>query len=261
MDTSPHNRNLWQLSLVSNFSKAFERTTADFSWQEKADLIELLLQYIQLLQTSQEEATEFYTEKIMKRFRTKLQPAVKEKLFWYFDQELAFVELGIITTETFNALPPGEQGMTDEEYTHYLNLLIRAMKSLQYGHYVYASDEQDQANDSLDGLQNMTKGRPQRTPGDNLTKLNQEQTALLVTYLRKGSLIFKDEYLNDKTAGLAFALLTGFSPESLRQKISPKKNSSVVSKKNLEALHAALTNITVLINKDIKDLPKSSEGS
>lgn len=233
--------------------KAFAESTTDISWQEKADLLDALLHYIPLLRTSPDEAADFYSEKIMKRFRTKLRPAVRTKLFWHLDKEMGLVETGIIDSETFNKLPAGEQGITEEEYPDFLNSMSRAVKMLQYEHYTFTEEEEKPEPDTLGDLN--TKGRIQRTPGDNLTKLSQEQTALLVDYLKRGSIVLKGDYLNDKTAGLALALLTGFSPESLRQKISPAKRKEVLTKKNLEALHDILTNITILIKRDLKELP------
>ena len=84
-----------------------------------------------------------------------------------------------------------------------------------------------------------------------MTKLTQEQTALLIEYLRQGRIILKDEYLNDKQAGMAFNILTGYSPDSLRMKLSPKEISNIKTKANLTELDHILTYLKILINKDL----------
>jgi hypothetical protein len=242
----------WTRALHSNFFKALDKSTQEFTWQEKADFFELLMQYIEALQKSEEEAAVFFTDKIMKPLRSKLQPATKEKLFTYFNKELAFVELGIISTETFNALRYEEQGMTDEDFKWYLEALTRVLKSQQYFHYIYAHDgEEESKQDSVEGITN-TKGRIQRSSGDNLTKLNQEQTALLINYLKENRMILRDEYLNDKQAGMAFSILTGYSPDNLRIKISKKEISKIKNKENLKELDNVLTTLKLLIERDIK---------
>lgn len=262
---SQENRQLWLRMLVNNFSKAFERSTKEFSWKEKADLIDALLLYIPLLQTAPEEAATFYSDRIMKPFRTKMQAAAKEKLFVYFDQALALVELGIISTETFNSLPPGKQGMTDEEYAVYLGNLTHTMRVIQFGHYTFTPEEDSQTADGLHGtdenINTTIKGRRKRTHADNLTKLSNEQTALLIKYLQQGGIVLQGDYLNAKTAGLALSLLTGYNADSLRQTLKKTTNDQTEVRKNLNALHSALVNVTILIKNDLNSLSKKNEGS
>lgn len=97
-----------------------------------------------------------------------------------------------------------------------------------------------------------TKGKLKRESGDNLTKLNQEQTALLFQYLQQGKLILKDEYLNNKQAGEAFSILTGYSPDALRQNFSKTELERIANKKNLTDLFNAITSLSILIDKDLK---------
>jgi hypothetical protein len=96
------------------------------------------------------------------------------------------------------------------------------------------------------------KGRPQREPDDTLTKLTQEQTALLIHYLREGKLILKGDYLNNKQAGEAFSLLTGYSSETLRQKLGEKELTRIKNKKNLDELINGMTRIKLLMEKEFK---------
>lgn len=97
-----------------------------------------------------------------------------------------------------------------------------------------------------------SKGIIKRESGDNLTKLNQEQTALLIHFLQNGKIILRDEYLTNKQAGQAFNTLTGYSADTLRQNLSKIELERIANKKNLTDLDNALTFIKVLIEKDLK---------
>ena len=105
---------------------------------------------------------------------------------------------------------------------------------------------------SVEAISIKTKGRYKRQYDDKLTKLNQEQTALLIYCLQKGRIILKDEYLNNKEAGQAFSMLTGYSADTLRQNLGSTDLNQIVSKKNVKAVHDALTNLTILIGNDIR---------
>ena len=97
------------------------------------------------------------------------------------------------------------------------------------------------------------KGKIKRSRDDNVTKLNQEQTTLLIHYLKAGKIILKEEYLNDKEAGQAFSILTGYSADSLRQNLSEAEIKRISIKKNIDAVANALMSIQLLIPKEIKD--------
>ena len=107
---------------------------------------------------------------------------------------------------------------------------------------------------TLSGTHNAKiKGKIKRSRDDSVTKLNQEQTALLIHYLRAGKIILKDEYLKPKEAGQAFSILTGYSADSLRQNLSEAEIKRISIKKNIDAVANALTSIQLLIPKEIKD--------
>jgi hypothetical protein len=96
--------------------------------------------------------------------------------------------------------------------------------------------------------QTSIKGRMKRTADDGITFLNLEQTALLVHFMQEARIFLKDEYLNNKQAGQAMSMLTGYSADTLRLEIgSPKKN-----RKNLTDLYNALIKLSHLIERQIK---------
>ncbi len=245
-----NNRALWCNQLAIKFSESLKKSTTEFTWQEKADFLDAMIQYVELIETNPGQGSKFFTERIMKTFKSKLQKPIKEKLFKFFDQELAWVELEVIDTQTFNSIHEN-QGMSDEEYEAFLNNASRILRTEQYHHFIYQQDEQSGTESESLGVAISTKGRPQRSAGDNLTKLNQEQTALMIHFLKTGRLILKNEYLTDKAAGLAFNILTGYSPNSLRTSLSEKEIAMLHTKANLTEVYNALTNVTLLIKNEL----------
>lgn len=107
---------------------------------------------------------------------------------------------------------------------------------------------------SLSGtLEMKIKGKIKREREDSVTKLNQEQTALLIHFLQAGKIILKDEYLNNKEAGQAFSILTGYSADSLRQNLSKTELQRISTKKNVDMIANILTHLLLLIDKTEKD--------
>jgi hypothetical protein len=103
-----------------------------------------------------------------------------------------------------------------------------------------------------------------RERGDNVTKLTEEQTALLAYLLSRTKITLKlgKEYgsIENKTAGEAFSMLTGFNPDNLRQSLGKEKLKQVASKKNLDAVSNALQqaiNYIEQLQRSLKD-PKST---
>ncbi len=107
--------------------------------------------------------------------------------------------------------------------------------------------------ETLSGTENIkSKGKIKRERDDRATLLNQEQTALLIYCLRQTKIILKDENLNNKEAGLAFSVLTGYSADTLRQNLNKSELGRIASLKNVEAVSRALKEIQKFIVDEIK---------
>jgi len=106
--------------------------------------------------------------------------------------------------------------------------------------------------EGTEGLRVKTKNKARRERDDNITKLNQEQTALLIHYLQTGKIILRDEDLNNKEAGYAFSILTGYSADSLRQNLSKAELQRISTKKNIDKVANALTSIQLLMERELK---------
>ncbi len=97
-----------------------------------------------------------------------------------------------------------------------------------------------------------TKGRPKRQRDDKVTLLNQEQTALLIYCLRETRVIFSDEFLNNKEAGQAFSILTGYSADTIRQNLNKSELSNLATVKNIEVVEKALQAVVKYVCDNIK---------
>ncbi len=100
---------------------------------------------------------------------------------------------------------------------------------------------------SIDGI----KGRIKREQGDNKTCLTVVQTALLIEYLQKAKIILPTGALNYKQAGEAFYLLTGYSPDSLRQQMGTKGQQSL-RHEDYQELRKVISDLVKIIDSDIK---------
>lgn len=141
------------------------------------------------------------------------------------------------------------------EYLRFLNLSVR-----ENGGQLLSPEIKDTINEwvnlsnsQMAGIGNgeRSKTKLKREPSDNLTKYNLQQTALLVHFMQEGRIILKDEYLNKTQAGQAFSILTGYSPDALRQELKPDKLN--FSKGNLTDLSNGLTNLIRLINNKMRE--------
>jgi hypothetical protein len=149
-----------------------------------------------------------------------------------------------------------------KEYFRFLNLVLRQHQERLLAPNIVETvkewiklNETDSDGKELSGTGKDTKikGKVKRERDDNVTKLNQEQTALLIYCLQAGKIILKDENLNNKEAGQAFALLTGYSADSLRQNLNKAELERISTKKNFDAISNILTSLQLLISREIKN--------
>ncbi len=97
-----------------------------------------------------------------------------------------------------------------------------------------------------------TKGKIKRRRDDNITQLNQEQTALFIYCLQKTNVILSDENLNNKEAGQAFSILTGYSADTIRQNLSKSELRNISTLKNVDTLIKTLTGMKKFVEDTIK---------
>ncbi len=113
--------------------------------------------------------------------------------------------------------------------------------------------EPEGSTEEISGTEKIkTKGKIKRERDDKATRLNQEQTALLIYCLRKTQVILKDEYLNNKEAGQAFSILTGYSADTLRQNLNKSEMARIASIKNVEAVAKVMKELQKFIEEEVK---------
>ncbi len=148
-----------------------------------------------------------------------------------------------------------------QEYSRFLNITLRKHQKMLGADIVETVmewiklSEADNNSTELSGNEKSakTKNKKKRSRDDNVTKLNQEQTALLIHFMQVGKIILKDEDLNNKDAGQAFSVLTGYSADSLRQNLNKTELARISTKKNYDLVANAFTHLQLLIAKELKE--------
>ena len=142
-------------------------------------------------------------------------------------------------------------------FIRFLKLTLRkhADKLLQPEHIETINEwisEREKEASLSDTAELKTKGKPKRERDDKITILNQEQTALLIYCLRETKIIMKDEFLNNKEAGQAFSMLTGYSADSIRQNLNKSEMTRIATVKNVKAVIRALGDLQLFIDEKVK---------
>ncbi|MFN3341367.1 MAG: hypothetical protein ACK40M_01645 [Flavobacteriales bacterium] len=102
-----------------------------------------------------------------------------------------------------------------------------------------------------------SKGKRVREDNDSTTLLTQEQTTLFISYLQRTKIIRYGENLKNKEAGEAFAMLTGYSAETIRQTLGQSELERIsMNKKNLVGVENAIKRLTLAAKNDIDALKK-----
>ncbi len=147
-----------------------------------------------------------------------------------------------------------------EKFCRFLTLALRKYGNdlLERNHFLTASEwaqqkdaEMNSATDEDKAIK--VKGRPQRTSEDKLTALNQEQTVLLIRLLQESKGILQGDFLSNKLSGQAFHILTGFSADTIRQKLSTTELEPIRNRKNLTEVDNFLAKLRIQIGKELKD--------
>jgi hypothetical protein len=115
-----------------------------------------------------------------------------------------------------------------------------------------ADTEKQPALEGKEKPQAKTETKFKRNRNDNSTRLNQEQTALLIYCLRETRIILGEQYIDEKYVGQAFSILTGFSENTLSRKIVTSTVLKLANIKNTQAVTEALKNVLKFIEDKIK---------
>jgi hypothetical protein len=142
----------------------------------------------------------------------------------------------------------------------YINKIISQETALTITEWVTMKEKQPSVTVSDISPGNIVirkKGVITRVQNDSVTSLSQEQTVLLFTYLQQLGVFLKDEYLTDADAGKAFDILTGYSHNTIRQKLA--RYTEFATQQNLQALKGVIVQITGMIADTIKGFQPDSQ--
>lgn len=145
-----------------------------------------------------------------------------------------------------------------EKFVRFLQLIFRQYATLIKPDTITTANEwisAEQKKPALSGTESETqkKARVKRDAGDNITSLNLAQTSYLINLLKQSKVIIKDDtILTSKTAGEAFSLLTGYSPDTLRLKMNLKGQHDL-NRQDRAKVRQTLYDIVALIDKDINE--------
>lgn len=144
-----------------------------------------------------------------------------------------------------------------EKYVRALQLIFRRYEHLLKPDTITTAQEwisSHQKRQGLEGNEATTKkARVKRDAGDNITSLNLAQTAYFINLLKQSKVIIKDDImLTSKTAGEAFSLLTGYSPDTLRLKMN-LKGQDELTYNDRKTVRETLYGLITLIDKEISE--------
>lgn len=254
-------RNQWAIRLSMAFTNDYDEMIKHYKQPQQEELTEHLIGMLNVMydyvQTNRNEDYERYVKSendLQKKYGKAFEPFASKHFYMYFRFEMIVVHKNVITTEEYNNLPHSEeQTLKPEEIRAFVQL---SLNYLYHSRNRLWAQREPEFETSLAGTgetsaKTKTKGIPKRQAGDNLTRLNQEQSVLLFHYLRKWDLILKDEYLNNTQAGEAVSILTGYSANALRQNFSKNELERIGNKENLLVVEKAVTNLMRLIKGDV----------
>jgi hypothetical protein len=271
---------LYHLSIVENM-----RTDEEYNYYQGAvakmlSLKDMHITEAEILQRHQKQSMEEVFEQVkdgsVMYFRTEQEVQGNKTTIWYDtwmdyiisekDQLYALFftykmrHLGLLHLDDFlhYQLTQKYDG-NFSRFTRFLTLALRehAPGLLENKHIKTANEwlQMKQAEISQESVSDekeiRIKGRPKRTGDDKLTALNQEQTVLLIHYLQKAKVFYQGEFLTNKQAGQAFHILTGYSADTIRQKLANHELDTVNSKKNLTDLANLCDSIKKLISNEL----------
>jgi hypothetical protein len=144
-----------------------------------------------------------------------------------------------------------------KDFTRFLTLTLRKHgKKLLQPEQIETVNEWIEAQEkeaNLSGTDHTkNKGKVKRDRDDKLTLLNQEQIVILIYCLRKTNVILTDELLNNKDAGQAFSILTGYSADTIRQNLNKSELAKTATAKNVGVVEMALREVLEYIEKEVK---------
>jgi hypothetical protein len=260
--------------LATKFKKDYREAAQSFPPDRKIELYEHLIEclkiYESMLYDPSDESWDKYInlENVFHKKEGKRLKVYSEKdMTIYFGDVNAFVKKGVFTPEQWKSFEPEKKEFTIDWAMFFIGLcrgmLIMECKSIWLE--LPPEDELEQKTTTnldptnqqieLNGneakeyrIEPPIRNRSKREADDNMTKLNQEQSVLLLDYLISHRYFLNGEYLRKNLAGLGFEILTGYSKTTTRQSLSDIEK--IRTRKNLKEIEDLLKSVLISIDKD-----------
>ena len=225
-NTTKINRRFVPTLLAKKYKQDYEASLAKFPADKKIEFVEHLLECFDIIQTYMSSPTKenwkIYADKqsvFLKKHGKRLQVYHQKRMNLYYGDPHVLAEKEIYTNQEWNSLSGEEQQLSPEEFASFA-YYCRNVLSFDLDFLLLEQNPEDEMEGkNLSGGKNQ-RFKVKREANDHYTSLSQEQTVLFMHFLQKERVLLKDEYLSDMDAGKAFEILTGYSPNTLRQKLS-----------------------------------------
>lgn len=245
------NRQKFFVSYLQKFSKDYEKSLEGFLPDEQIHITDTLLAILECYKQNSidyKQAQKIQDE-LLKEYRKRLNNYKNMAPSEYFGEE-SVKHLDLQYDLDVENKGEGENFFTEQERKNFLTRAEILLKNNKRMLYLQTEPKTESDEENLGSIK--TKGKSKREAEDSVTALNQEQTALLIHFLQQTKIILKDEALNNKEAGQAFSVLTGYSADTLRQTIGKPEIERIATKKNLTQLHNVLTRMGILIDNKLR---------
>lgn len=259
--------------LAIQFKKDYLESAQCFQQDKKIELYEHLLQCFELAEINLTDQTDQAWQKYLdlessfhKKQGNRLKTYINKNMAIYYGDELALVKKGVFTAEEWKKLPKEKQEIPYKQMIFFINLCKGMLKSECENIWLEQppEDEKNGRSDSThpladSGLKASLKAEDNRRKAlDRATRLSQEQSVLLLHYLKEIHVFLRDEKLNNKDAGIAFSILTGYSHETIRQDLG--RLESLQTKENLEMLINYITRLHSAIDATLKEAERNKKN-
>ncbi len=260
-ENKPINRKQVPDLLATKFIKDYTASIAKFPQDKKVEFLEHLLESFDIIEKYFANATsenyKIYANKenaFLKKHGTRLKMYRQTRMYLYYGDHGLLIEKDIYTPDEWNVLGK-EQRLSADEYAEFIDL-CRSRLYLERDFFMLRQNPEDEiaeknAKENLDGATtNLKISKLKRTRQDKMTCLSEQQTVLLIHYLKQERAFLNGEFLKDSDAGKAFAVLTGYSPNTMR--IDLGDVPEIKNKDNLKELDILFAKLRIAIGKDLK---------
>lgn len=255
--------------LAIKFKKDYLESSQCFPPDKKIDLYEHLLKCLELAEINLSDPTDHTWKNYLdlessfrKKQGSRLKVYVNKNMAIYYGDELAFLKKGVFTADEWKLLPEEKREIPHQQMLFFINLCKGMLRCEQENIWLEQSPDDltteilnHQSPLDVTAIKAAEQAENKRRKAlDKATTLSQEQSVLLLHYLKEIKVFLREHNLNNKDAGIAFGILTGYSHDTIRQKLG--KIEPLQTYENLEFLYNYTVRLQNAIELDLNKLEK-----